>query len=72
MPEIIVDINISAKDMLAYYRGLVTKVVAIAVDGRKVEFPINLLRPFMAHSGVAGRFVIQYDANGKWQTINKQ
>jgi hypothetical protein len=71
MPEIIVDINIPAQDILQYYKGLVANVSAVALDGQIVQFPVNLLRPFMTYSGVQGRFSIKYNASGKCQEINK-
>lgn len=71
MPELVVDLNISAQTILQYYKGLVTSVSAICVDGRRVQFPANLLRPFMSHSGVSGRFSIVYNDEGKFQKISK-
>jgi hypothetical protein len=71
MPEIIVDIVISAQDILQYYKGTIANVSAIALDGRRVQFPVNLLRSFMTYAGVNGRFSITYNENGKFQKISK-
>ena len=71
MAEICVDLNISATQILRYYRGACTTVNALAADGRRVQFPISLLRPFMTHAGVAGRFVINYDDRGKFNNITQ-
>lgn len=71
MPETIVDIDISAQDILQYYQGLVTNVSAVALDGKRVQFPVNLLRPFMTYAGINGRFTIEYNASGKFQKISK-
>lgn len=72
MPEICVNINISAGDILQYYKGMATTVSARALDGRNVQFPAKLLRPFMTYSGVCGRFIITYDTHGKFQDIRQE
>ena len=69
MPEIIVELNISAQEILQYYQGIATNVSAVSIDGKKVQFPVNLLRPFMTYSGISGRFIIKYNEKGKFQEI---
>ena len=71
MPEIIVELNISAQGILQYYQGIATNVSATSIDGRKVQFPVNLLRPFMTYSGISGKFIIKYNKQGKFQEIIK-
>lgn len=58
-------LHISADDYLNYYSGQVKWVLARSVDGLKVQFPANLLAPYVSHNGVQGKFVLQYLANGK-------
>ena len=71
MPEIIVNINISTQDILQYYTGAVRNVSAMSIDGKRVQFPINILRPFITHTGINGRFIIAYSEKGKLQEISK-
>ncbi len=40
-------------------------VVTRAEDGRTLRFPAEQLRPFVDHSGVHGRFRIEFDNNNK-------
>lgn len=62
--EIVFDLNISAEQWLAYYRGHVRQVHTRAVDGRTVRFPARLLHPFVTADGIHGRFRLRYDTGG--------
>jgi hypothetical protein len=53
------------------YQGVVKDVVTRAVDGRTVRFPAHILRPFVTHDGVSGRFQIIFDDNHRFQTIKR-
>ena len=65
MHELHVLLNISAEEFLSYYRGDAHTVIAQTKDGRRVQFPANVLRPFLTHSGIQGEFAIRFDANYK-------
>lgn len=64
MQSIVVDLNISADEYLRHYRGVST-IVARARDGRRVQFPANLLRAHVSHNGVHGSFELQIDESAK-------
>ncbi|NOX43382.1 MAG: DUF2835 domain-containing protein [Gammaproteobacteria bacterium] len=64
-------INISAEKLLSYYRGNVRNVIAKSADGTTIQFPVEILRPFIMHNGVSGVFVIRYDDNNKLVDIEK-
>lgn len=66
-----VDLAISADDYLSFYRGRIHSVVATTVDGRRVRFPANILQKVIGHDGVYGRYAIQFDADGKFQHIQR-
>lgn len=53
------------------YEGVVKDVVARSQDGRRVRFPANILRPFVTHAGIAGRFQIEFDGDNRFKTIEK-
>ena len=42
-----------------------------ARDGRRVQFPANILKPFLLHSGIRGTFCIEFDAAGKFSGIRR-
>ncbi len=48
--------ELSRDQVLSYYQGMARKVVVTATDGRRVQFPAEHLRPFVAANGVHGLF----------------
>ena len=71
MQRVTVRLNISSERFQAYYHGIVEQVVATASDGRTVQFPARVLRPFLSYQGVQGTFEITCDANMKFQSIRR-
>lgn len=71
MPAIIVDLNISDKEILRYYQGTANMVVTRAIDGKTVRFPARILRQFVSHGGVYGRYKITYSENGHYESMVK-
>ncbi len=71
MPCIEFDLDISRETLLLYYRGEVRNVVTPSLDGRTVSFPVHLLRDFVNHSGVRGRFRLYYDQSGRFTGIER-
>jgi hypothetical protein len=65
MQEIQFRLDITAQELLAYYRGAVRDVLARSLDGRTVRFPVSTLRGFVAHDGVRGVFALRFDASNK-------
>ena len=47
MQTVRVQLNISPERFQAYYQGVVEHVVATTDDGRTVQFPARVLRPFL-------------------------
>lgn len=64
-------LNISAEQFLSYYRGNARNVIAKSMDGKTIQFPVEILRPFVTHSGISGVFIIRYDDNNKLVDIEK-
>ena len=71
MSQVFVDLTISADEYLKLYQGKTTIVNATARDGRKVHFPANILVPFVTREGIHGSFCINYDANNRFQHIQR-
>ena len=55
-------VAITAGTLERYYRGQASAVVVETLDGRRLQFPIRLLRGFVDHDGVHGLFEMRFDA----------
>ena len=71
MQEIVVHLRISAEEYLKLYQGRARVVRTLALDGRSVHFPADILKPFITHQGVYGSFGISFDEQGIFQSIRK-
>ena len=71
MPQMIFSLSISPEQYQRYYRGTVTTVVTRAEDGRSLRFPADQLRKFVDHSGVNGRFKIEFDDSNKLVSLTR-
>ena len=69
--SLIVDINISADELLKLYSGSANQVRATARDGRSVRFPARILQSFVTRTGVQGSFLILFDQNNKFKKIER-
>ena len=71
MKKILVDLIISRDEYLRWYQGSAKTVAAHALDGRSVRFPVNILQPYVSHSGINGRFEITFSDAGKFVNIER-
>lgn len=69
--SLVVNLAIEADEFVRLYKGTARDVVARATNGQTVRFPANILRPFVTHDGVRGRFKISFNANGKLIAIDR-
>jgi len=69
--SIYVQLNIQPEQFQRLYEGVAKTVNARSLDGKKVSFPANILRPFVTHSGVVGTFVIHFSEEHRFQSIEK-
>lgn len=69
--EVFFNINISEHDFIAYYKGVVKNIIVRSEDGRTIQFPAHLLQKFTSHSGVKGRFKINYGADNRLVAITR-
>ncbi len=65
-------LDISSEKLQRYYKGSINSVSVIADDGRRIQFPVSSLRPFISHAGVKGNFVMSVDANYKLIDIHRK
>jgi hypothetical protein len=71
MQTVTVRLKISPERFQAYYQGVVEYVVAQSIDGRTIQFPARVLRPFVSYEGIQGTFEITFDASLKFQSIRR-
>ena len=65
------DLHISYDDFEMVYSGQVKQVFTYALDGRSIKFPAAILRPYLTHNGVNGRFCLLFDENHKFIDIER-
>ncbi len=71
MPSSTFALNINAHDLEKYYRGHVHNILVKSEQGLKIKFPANLILPYVDHFGVKGRFLLEYDQQGKAISLNR-
>lgn len=71
MNQITFRLSISYDEFLEYYRGSAKNVVMKMRDGKVIQFPANILQPFVSHEGVHGRFLLRFDEKHKLIDINR-
>lgn len=71
MPALVVNLVISPEEYQRMYAGIAQNVSARSVDGRRVQFPANILRPFVTRDGIRGRFMIRFSDDNRFEGIEK-
>jgi hypothetical protein len=71
MNKVIINVRISNEEYLKQYRLPNCMVNTVSRDGRTIQFPANILKPFLLHNGISGSFCIIFDNKGKFQSINR-
>lgn len=71
MNRVELNIYLSAEEFMAYYQGRAQSVLAFTASGQSIQFPAAVLRPFLSHKGVQGRFSLAFDNNGKLQDLQR-
>jgi hypothetical protein len=67
--QLVVNLAISAEEIAMHYRGDIRHVIARTQDGRRVQFPANILRSVLQRDGIYGTFCISYDDQGRFRSI---
>lgn len=64
-------LDISPQQYLSYYKGA-AKFVNVQTDyGRTLKFPASELQKFVTHSGIQGRFEIEFNAQYKLVNLSR-
>ncbi|VAW92243.1 hypothetical protein MNBD_GAMMA23-282 [hydrothermal vent metagenome] len=66
-----IHLNITSAEFEHYYAQNINSVIATSHDGQRVQFPANILRPFITAAGVQGMFKLVMDENTKLKSINR-
>ncbi|MCH1491543.1 MAG: DUF2835 domain-containing protein [Luminiphilus sp.] len=69
MPEATFDIGLSKEKVLLFYRAKKNRIQVTARDGRTLNLPWELLKPYVSTSGIYGSFTIVFDAKGKCERL---
>ncbi len=64
-------LRISSDEFQRLYEGTAKEVSARSIDGRRVRFPANILRPFVTHVGIMGIFRIHFSDDNRFHHIEK-
>ena len=67
MNEIRFFLNLSAER----YQGAAKFVSVVSVDGRRLQFPAERLRPFVTRDGVQGEFVLRFDEQNRFAGLER-
>lgn len=71
MIEYQINLYLSAEKYQDFYAGKVKHVIAQDSNGVTVQFPAEILRPFVTVNGIHGHFVIRMDNNNKFVDIRR-
>ena len=71
MARYIFSLNITPEEYQKLYAGTATAVYAYSIDGRRVQFPASILKPFVSRTGVHGVFSVECDQNNRFIGVSK-
>lgn len=71
MQSLFLSLWIPSEEYQRLYAGQAINVYARAEDGRSVSFPARVLQPFLEHSGIRGRFRLDFDNDNKFSGIHR-
>ena len=69
MPRYRVPVRLSKAQVEAFYAGAAQQVSARSMEGKRVQFSIHLLRPYVGLEGIDGIFELVTDAQNKLVSI---
>jgi len=66
-----IQLDITTAEFQHYYAKNINSVIATSHNGQRVQFPANVLQPFVTHSGIQGNFKLIIDKNSKFKSIKQ-
>ena len=64
-------IQLSQQQFLRHYQGAASTVQVYSECGQRLRFPASRLRPFLTHTGIAGRFQMTVNAENRFVDLKK-
>jgi hypothetical protein len=71
MNELCFYLDLTSEQYLRYYRGTARAVSVVSIEGQRLEFPADRLRPFVTHEGVHGLFSLQFDDSNRFVSLQR-
>jgi hypothetical protein len=71
MPDLTLQLNLSAAQVLKLYAGQAQVVKARATTGETVQFPASALRRHVMPDGVRGTYRLSFDAHHKFVGLER-
>ncbi|OUR78266.1 topoisomerase II [Marinomonas sp. 42_23_T18] len=72
MALVVVDVALAAHKFLDMYQGKSKYLLVQSRDGRRIQLPLTIFRPFLTHSGIYGTFEVEFDQNYRLLDIKKK
>jgi hypothetical protein len=69
MPQATFDIALSTEQVLLFYKAKKSRVQVVAKDGRTLNLPWELFKPYITPTGIRGTFTIFFDVGGKYERL---
>ncbi|MGM0594099.1 MAG: DUF2835 domain-containing protein [Pseudomonadota bacterium] len=64
-------LDLSPERYLRYYQGAARAVSVVSLEGQRLEFPAERLRPFVRHDGVRGLFALTFDDDNRFVSLER-
>ena len=64
-------LDLSYDQFESVYRGSTRYIQVVDNNGKQVRFSATHLRPYLTRDGVQGSFVLRYDNNHKFRSLEK-
>ena len=64
-------LQLTQQRFLQYYQGSASSVQVVSECGKRLHFPAVRLRPFLAHTGISGRFLLTSDDNNRFINLKQ-
>lgn len=64
-------LDLSAERYLRYYQGTARTVSVVSLEGQRLEFPAERLRPFITHNGIRGLFALTFDKHNRFVSLKR-
>ncbi len=64
-------IQVSREHLLAYYGGQAQRVQVTAENHKRLDLPARILRKYVTHQGLSGRFKITLDDDNRLLSLER-